>query len=28
LVSEKGCQLHCIKVTETENQYVEYYGGK
>jgi 6-pyruvoyltetrahydropterin/6-carboxytetrahydropterin synthase len=28
LVNEKGCQLHCIKVTETENQYVEYYGGK
>ena len=28
LINEKGCQLHCIKVTETENQYVEYYGGK
>jgi len=26
LVATKGCELHCIKVTETENQYVEYYG--
>jgi 6-pyruvoyltetrahydropterin/6-carboxytetrahydropterin synthase len=22
----KGCQLHCIKLQETENIYVEYYG--
>ncbi len=22
----KGCKLHCIKLTETENIYVEYYG--
>lgn len=22
----KGCQLHCIKLVETENIYVEYYG--
>lgn len=21
-----GCQLHCIKLIETENNYVEYYG--
>ncbi len=21
-----GCQLHCIKIKETENIYVEYYG--
>ncbi|MBL0308698.1 MAG: 6-carboxytetrahydropterin synthase [Bacteroidetes bacterium] len=24
----KGCKLHCIKLTETENIYVEYYGEK
>lgn len=24
----KGCQLHCIKLVETENIYVEYYGEK
>lgn len=22
----KGCQLHCIKLVETENIFVEYYG--
>ncbi len=22
------CQLHCIKLYETENNYVEYFGGK
>lgn len=22
----QGCQLHCIKLIETENNYVEYYG--
>lgn len=21
-----GCQMHCIKVVETENNYIEYYG--
>jgi 6-pyruvoyltetrahydropterin/6-carboxytetrahydropterin synthase len=21
-----GCELHCIKLVETENNYVEYYG--
>lgn len=21
-----GCQLHCIKLYETENNYIEYYG--
>ena len=21
-----GCELHCVKITETENQYVEYFG--
>lgn len=25
-ISEKGCSLHCIKLSETENNYVEYYG--
>ncbi len=24
----KSCQLHCIKLVETENIYVEYYGGQ
>ena len=23
-----GCHLHCIKLYETENNFVEYYGGK
>lgn len=23
-----GCELHCIKIQETENNYVEYYGNK
>lgn len=22
----KGCQLHCVKLTETENIFVEYFG--
>ena len=26
LISEKGGILHCIKLVETENNYVEYYG--
>lgn len=26
LIAEKGAQLHYIKLVETENNYVEYYG--
>ncbi|MFK7904250.1 MAG: 6-pyruvoyl tetrahydropterin synthase family protein [Chitinophagales bacterium] len=26
LIEEHGCQLHCVKLTETENIYVEYFG--
>lgn len=26
-IKEEGCELHKIKVIETENNYVEYYGG-
>lgn len=26
-VAALGCTLHCVKVQETENNYVEYYGG-
>ncbi|MCB0815841.1 MAG: 6-carboxytetrahydropterin synthase [Flavobacteriales bacterium] len=26
-VKELGCTLHCVKVQETENNYVEYFGG-
>ena len=25
-VKTEGCQLHCIKLYETENNFVEYYG--
>lgn len=25
-IAKYGCQLHCIKLTETENIYCEYYG--
>lgn len=25
-INKLGCQLHCIKVSETENNSVEYYG--
>jgi 6-pyruvoyltetrahydropterin/6-carboxytetrahydropterin synthase len=25
-ILESGCQLHCIKLVETENIYCEYYG--
>lgn len=25
-VSDLGCKLHCIKLQETENNYVEYFG--
>lgn len=27
LLHEVGVQLHCIKLYETENNYVEYFGG-
>lgn len=27
MISERGADLHCIKLIETENNYVEYYGG-
>jgi 6-pyruvoyltetrahydropterin/6-carboxytetrahydropterin synthase len=26
-VNQLGCKLHCIKLYETENNYVEYFGG-
>ncbi|HEY9081994.1 MAG TPA: 6-carboxytetrahydropterin synthase [Vicingaceae bacterium] len=26
VVNELNCELHCIKVAETENNYIEYYG--
>jgi 6-pyruvoyltetrahydropterin/6-carboxytetrahydropterin synthase len=26
-ILEKSCHLHCVKLTETENNYAEYYGG-
>jgi 6-pyruvoyltetrahydropterin/6-carboxytetrahydropterin synthase len=25
-ISESHCQLHCVKLFETENNFVEYYG--
>ena len=25
-IKQLGCELHCIKVQETENNFVEYYG--
>lgn len=25
-IQSKGCKLHCIKLYETENNYVEYFG--
>ena len=25
-INELNCELHCIKVAETENNYIEYYG--
>ncbi|HCC70277.1 MAG TPA: 6-pyruvoyl tetrahydrobiopterin synthase [Bacteroidales bacterium] len=25
-VRKEGVELHCIKITETENNYIEYYG--
>ncbi len=27
LISALGCTLYCIKLCETENNYVEYFGG-
>ncbi len=26
LIAEEGAQLHCIRLEETENNFVEYYG--
>ena len=26
-IKKLGAQLHCVKVCETENNYVEYFGG-
>ncbi|MEJ2594187.1 MAG: 6-carboxytetrahydropterin synthase [bacterium] len=26
-IKELGADLHCVKVTESENNYVEYFGG-
>ena len=25
-VEKEGVQLHCVKIEETENNYIEYYG--
>lgn len=25
-IEKMGCKLHCVKLQETENNYVEYYG--
>lgn len=27
-IQEMGAELHCVKLCETENNYVEYFGGK
>lgn len=27
-VNQLGCTLHCVKLCETENNFVEYYGGQ
>jgi len=27
-IKAEGCQLHAVKLYETENNYVEYYGGE
>lgn len=27
-IAAKGCLLHCVKLYETENNFVEYFGGK
>jgi 6-pyruvoyltetrahydropterin/6-carboxytetrahydropterin synthase len=28
LINDESATLHCVKLKETENNYVEYYGGK
>lgn len=25
-INNLGCEMHCIKIVETENNYIEYYG--
>lgn len=25
-IKNEGAELHCVKITETENNYIEYYG--
>ena len=25
-IRKEGVELHCVKITETENNYIEYYG--
>ena len=27
-IKKTGAELHCVKLVETENNYVEYFGGK
>jgi 6-pyruvoyltetrahydropterin/6-carboxytetrahydropterin synthase len=27
-IKEAGCQLHSVKLYETENNFVEYFGGE
>jgi 6-pyruvoyltetrahydropterin/6-carboxytetrahydropterin synthase len=27
-IKQMGAELHCVKLCETENNYVEYFGGK
>ena len=27
-INNAGCQLHCVKLFETENNFVEYYGNQ
>ena len=27
-IKKMGAELHCVKLVETENNYVEYFGGK
>ena len=27
IIQSHGCELHCIKLYETDNNYVEYFGG-
>jgi 6-pyruvoyltetrahydropterin/6-carboxytetrahydropterin synthase len=28
VIAERGCQLHHIRLYETENNYADYYGGE